>query len=136
MRHFADLTDSFFWEAFRKVSRNHPRSFSRCIVDRVKLNHLDTQEDLTAAGIEDHSRWLASRLALDPEEVVTCSMRARFSNIQDNFNGIKVLVKDPIYRSRSLKKITEVSAFFSKFQDGTITHFYTPPTSTTSTRKP
>jgi HD superfamily phosphohydrolase len=132
MRYFADLTDSFFWEAFRKVARNNPRSYSRCIVDRVKLNHLDTREDLSPEGIDAHSDWLASELALDPQKVVTCSMRARFSNIQDNFNGIKVLVKDPIDRSRSLKKITEVSAFFSKFKDGTITHFYTPPVSTAS----
>jgi HD superfamily phosphohydrolase len=130
MRYFAELTDSFFWEAFRKVSRNNPASYSRCIVDRVKLNHLDTREDLTPEGIEAHSQWLASELKLDPAKVVTCSMRARFSNIQDNFNSIKVLVRDPIDRSRSLKQITEVSAFFSKFKDGTITHFYTPPLST------
>ena len=127
MRYFAELTDSFFWEAFRKVSRNNPASYSRCIVDRVKLDHLDTREDLTPQAIESHSQWLASELGLELEKVVTCSMRARFSNIQDNFNGIKVLVRDPIHRSRSLKKITEVSAFFSKFNDGTITHFYTPP---------
>jgi len=112
------------------VSRNNPASYSRCIVDRVKLNHLDTREDLTPEGIEAHSQWLASKLKLDPAKVVTCSMRARFSNIQDNFNSIKVLVRDPIDRSRSLKQITEVSAFFSKFKDGTITHFYTPPLST------
>ena len=130
MRYFAELTDSFFWEAFRKVSRNNPSSYSRCIVDRVKLNHLDTREDLTPEGIEAHSQWLASELKLDPSKVVTCSMCARFSNIQDNFNSIKVLVKDPIDRSRCLKQITEVSAFFSKFKDGTITHFYTPPSPT------
>ena len=57
-------------------------------------------------------------------------MRARFSNIQDNFNGIKVLVRDPIHRTRSLRQITEVSAFFSKFSDGTITHFYLQPKTT------
>ncbi|WP_434049234.1 HD domain-containing protein [Marinobacter salarius] len=128
MRYFAELTDSFFWEAFRKVARKKSGSYSRCIVDRAKLNHLDTREDLTVAGIEDHSRWLARELDLDPGEVVTCSMRARFSNIQDNFNGIKVLVRDPINRARSLRKITDISAFFSKFSDGTITHFYVRPT--------
>jgi HD superfamily phosphohydrolase len=131
MGFFADLTDSFFWEAFRKVSRNNPASYSRCIVNRVKLDHLDTREDLTPEDIQKHSDWLARQLKLDPQTVVTCSMRARFSNIQDNFNGIKVLVRDPINRSRSLKKITEVSAFFSKFKDGTITHFYTSPLSAT-----
>ena len=62
-------------------------------------------------------------------------MRARFSNIQDNFNGIKVLVREPILRTRSLKKITDVSAFFSKFSDGTITHFYTRPDVTTGNQE-
>jgi HD superfamily phosphohydrolase len=127
MRFFAELTDSFFWEAFRKVARGNPASFSFCIVNRVKLNHLDTREDLSVKGIDRHSEWLARELEIDPEDVVTCSMRARFSNIQDNFNGIKVLVKDPISRARSLRMISEVSAFFSKFSDGTITHFYTRP---------
>ncbi|WP_417566687.1 HD domain-containing protein [Marinobacter sp.] len=131
MSYFAELTDNFFWEAFRKVARKHPKSFSFCIVNRVKLNHLDTREDLSPRGIDRHSAWLAQELALNPAQVVTCSMRARFSNIQDNFNGIKVLVREPIQRSRSLKKITDVSAFFSKFSDGTITHFYTRPDVTT-----
>jgi HD superfamily phosphohydrolase len=127
MRYFAELTDNFFWEAFRKVARKHPKSYSFCIVNRVKLNHLDTRENLDKQQIDDHSHWLAGELAMAPSNVVTCSMRARFSNIQDNFNGIKVLVKNPITRERSLRKITEVSAFFSKFGDGTITHFYSRP---------
>ena len=130
MRFFAELTDSFFWEAFRKVARQNPQSYSFCIVNRVKLDHLDTREDLSPKGIARHSEWLARELGLNPAHVVTCSMRARFSNIQDNFNGIKVLVRDPINRTRSLRKITEVSAFFSKFSDGTITHFYTRPGAT------
>lgn len=127
MQYFAELTDNFFWEAFRKVARRYPDSFSRCIVDRIKLNHLDTREDLSPQDIENHSQWLAKQLSLDPDHVVTCSMRARFSNIQDNFNGIKVLARDPINRHRSLRKITDVSAFFSKFSDDTITHFYLQP---------
>lgn len=127
MQYFAELTDNFFWEAFRRLARKQPRSYSRCIVDRIKLNHLDTREDLSADGIRDHGAFLARELSLDPDDVVTCSMRARFSNIQDNFNGIKVLVRDPIRRSRQLRKITDVSAFFSKFGDGTITHFYRRP---------
>lgn len=96
-------------------------------MNRVKLTHLDTREDLSANGITGHSVWLAEAMGLNPAHVVTCSMHARFSNIQDNFNGIKVLIRDPVHRTRSLKKITDVSAFFSKFSDGTITHFYTRP---------
>ena len=127
MEFFAELTDNFFWEAFRKVARRQPRSYSFCVVNRVKLNHLDTRENFDRKSIDNHSLWLADQLKLDPANVVTCSMRARFSNIQDNFNGIKVLVRNPVSRKRSLHKITDVSAFFSKFGDGTITHFYSRP---------
>ncbi|HLT13904.1 MAG TPA: phosphohydrolase [Marinobacter sp.] len=127
MNFFAELTDNFFWEAFRKVARRQPKSYSFCIVNRVKLNHLDTRENMSKPEIHAHSHWLAGELGMDADNVVTCSMRARFSNIQDNFNGIKVLVKNPITRERSLRKITDVSAFFSKFSDGTITHFYRRP---------
>jgi hypothetical protein len=127
MQYFAELTDNFFWEAFRKVARRQPKSYSFCIVNRVKLRHLDTRENLDGSGMQAHSNWLAGQLSLDSAEVVTCSMRARFSNIQDNFDGIKVLLRNPITRERSLKKITDVSAFFSKFGDGTTTHFYQRP---------
>ncbi|SFR45472.1 hypothetical protein SAMN05216203_0458 [Marinobacter daqiaonensis] len=127
MNYFADLTDSFFWEAFRKIARQRSASYSRCIVDRVKLQHLDTREDLSTAETGAHRHWLARELALEPAEVVTCTMRARFSKIGENFEGIKVLVRDPVSRRRSLRRITEVSAFFSKFGDGTITHFYVRP---------
>ena len=135
MQWFAELTDNFFWEAFRKVARRQPESFSFCIVNRVKLQHLDTREDLNPDAIAQHSHWLAGQLALDSANVVTCSMYARFSNIQDNFNGIKVLVRNPVNRRRSLQKITDVSAFFSKFGDGIITHFYTRPFTPAPTRQ-
>jgi len=131
MKFFAELTDNFFWEAFRKAARKNPESFSFCIVNRVKLKHRNTLENLTKEGIEQHRNWLAGELKLNPSHVVTCSMHARFSNIQDNFNSIKVLTQAPLSRSRSLKRITDVSAFFSKFSDGTITHFYTRPDITT-----
>ncbi|SDW65169.1 hypothetical protein SAMN04487960_103384 [Marinobacter mobilis] len=128
MTDFTELTDSFFWEAFRRYARKHPKSYSKCIVDRIKLDHLDTRDNLSADEISAHCDYLVRALGLNPGDVVTCSMRARFSNIQDNFNGIKVLIRDPVTRTRSLKQITSVSEFFSKFSDGTITHFYHQPT--------
>lgn len=127
MDYFAELTDNFFWEAFRRKARQQPRSYSKCIVDRIKLEHLDTLENLDDAGQQVHCRQLAHSLETDASEVVTCTMRARFSNIQDNFNGIKVLVREPVAGKRRLRRITDVSAFFTKFGDGTITHFYRRP---------
>lgn len=127
MADFTEVTDTFFWEAFRRKARAEPASYARCIVDRTKLDHIDTAEDLSAENIEARRHDLARALEVDVGEVVCCQMRARFSNIQDNFNGIKVLVPDPVKRSRSLRKITEVSTFFQKFADSTITHFYLTP---------
>jgi HD superfamily phosphohydrolase len=125
--YFADLTDSFFWEAFRRIARRRPASYSRCIVDRVKLRHLDTRENLAPDELGTHRQWLARELSLPPGDVVTCTMRAKFSRIGESFDGIQVLVRDPISRSRRLHRISDVSAFFSKFADGTITHFYLRP---------
>ncbi|WP_148862911.1 HD domain-containing protein [Marinobacter fonticola] len=127
MDHFAELTDNFFWEAFRRKARQQPKSYSKCIVDRIKLDHLDTLENLNASGQQAHCQHLADSLETQVSEVVTCTMRARFSNIQDNFNGIKVLVREPVTGTRHLRRITDVSAFFTKFGDGTITHFYRRP---------
>ncbi len=127
MKFFADLTDSFFWEAFRRIARRRPASYSKCIVDRVKLRHLDTRENLSADEIGVHRMWLARELSLEPREVVTCTMRAKFTRIGEDFDGIKVLVRDPVSRRRSLRRITDISAFFSKFGDGTIIHFYRRP---------
>lgn len=127
MQDFSELTDNFFWEAFRKQARKQPDSYSKCIVDRIKLRHLDTRENLTENEIQDRCAALADALGAEPKDVVTCSMRARFSNIQDNFSGIKVLISEPVTRKRSLRRITEVSEFFNKFENDTITHFYRRP---------
>lgn len=127
MDDFTEVTDTFFWEAFRRKSRAAPASYARCIVDRVKLDHIDTGEDLSPEAVASRREDLAQALGVDAQDVVCCQMRARFSNIQDNFNGIKVLVPDPVTRTRSLRKITEVSTFFQKFADSTITHFYLTP---------
>lgn len=127
MTDFAELTDNFFWEAFRRKARRQPVSYSRCIVQRLKLDHIDTRENLSAGEVEDHRQFLARALKVNPEDVVTCRMRARFSDIRENFNGIMVLDRDPVTRKRELRQIAEVSAFFNKFSDGTIDHFYLKP---------
>ena len=70
---------------------------------------------------------LAKKLNIPAEDVVSCTMNAKFSKIRENFNEMRVLVKDPISHQHELKLITEVSSFFNKFKDGTITHFYKKP---------
>jgi len=127
MTAFAQLTDSYFWEAFRRKARHCPDSYSRCIVDRIKLRHLDSRENLDSHAIQSHCHYLEDSLSLPEGDVVTCTMKARFSNIQSDFSGIKVLVRDPVTRQRRIRRITDVSEFFTKFRDGTITHFYRLP---------
>ena len=127
MDDFAELTDNFFWEAFRRKGREKPASYSRCIIQRRKLDHIDTRENLSPDAVDAHRHSLARALEVAVDDVVTCRMRARFSDIRENFNGIKVLVRDPVTRKRRLQQITDVSAFFNKFQDGTIEHFYLRP---------
>lgn len=127
MHGFTDLTDSFFWEAFRQFARLKTESFSYLIVHRKKLKHLVTIEDLPANQIEAQKYLLAKQLQIDPGAIVECTMHARFSNIKASFNKMKVLVKDSLTGKHSLKRIDEVSNFFSKFSDQTITHFYRLP---------
>ena len=124
---FRHLTDNFFWECFRNYSRKKPASYSYCIINRVKLKHVDTQFDLSSEQIDANKNSLAKKLNISKEDVVTCTMNARFSNIREDFNQMRVLVKDPMSHHHELKLITEVSSFFNKFTDGTITHFYRKP---------
>ena len=127
IRHFAEVTDTFFWEAFRRKARENPASCSRCVVDRIRLNHVDTRENLESGAIEAHRHYLADALSAPVDEIVTCTMHARFSHIRDHFEGIKVLVRDPVSGRRSLARIPDVSTFFQKFSDSTIIHFYRVP---------
>ncbi|PID43582.1 MAG: phosphohydrolase [Proteobacteria bacterium] len=127
VKDFGQLTDHFFWEAFRKISLEDTQSYSRCIIERIKLHHIDTLEDAIETEIVDKRKTLAQRIGTHYENIVTCTMKARFSTIQDDFNKIKVLVKDRISGKRQLKQITEISNFFTKFSDETIVHFYLKP---------
>lgn len=124
---FAEVTDTFFWEAFRRKARQYPQSYCACIVNRIRLEHVDTHENLSDREVEEHRQSLARALDAPLDEIVTCTMRARFSHIQDSFDGIQVLVRDGASGKRTLKRITEVSTFFQKFSDGTIIHFYRVP---------
>lgn len=127
LNEFRHLTDNYFWECFRHHARKHPDSYSYCIINRVKLKHIDTQYDLSPTQIEQRKDTLSKQLNLDPSAVVSCTMNAKFSKIREDFDQMKVLVKDAISHQHQLKLIPEVSTFFNKFTDGTITHFYLRP---------
>lgn len=127
LNEFRHLTDNYFWECFRHYARKAPNSYSYCIINRVKLKHIDTQYDLSSTEIDNRKSALADQLKLDHSAVVSCTMNAKFSKIRADFDQMKVLVKDAITHQHKLKLIPEVSTFFNKFTDGTITHFYIRP---------
>ncbi|MCG8612852.1 MAG: phosphohydrolase, partial [Pseudomonadales bacterium] len=127
MHNFCDLTDHFFWEAFRTHARSVQKSYSSCITQRIKLKHLKTEENIELNEVYAIRHDLAKQLKIDDDQIVTCTMKARFSNIRENFDKIKVLIKNPITGARDLQQISEVSSFFQKFSDGTIVHFYQKP---------
>lgn len=127
LREFRHLTDNYFWELFRRKSRQSEKSFSRRLIDRHKLNHLVTHENLAPGAVDQVRKDLAKYHAVEPDLIVSCTLRARFSKIREHFNDIKVIAKEPLTKAVSLKQITEVSGFFGKFSDGSITHFYLHP---------
>src|SRR5690554_6541335 len=127
LREFRHLTDNYFWELYRRKSKQSEKSFSRRLIDRRKLNHLLTRENLEPGELEQVREDLARHYKVEPEMIVSCTLRARFSKIQENFNDIKVLSREPLSKALALKQITDVSSFFSKFSDGNITHFYLHP---------
>jgi HD superfamily phosphohydrolase len=131
LNEYTQLTDHYFWESFRQHARKHPQSYARCIIERIKLKHLDTMENLSQEEIDVERKRIANLINTTPDNIVTCTMNARFSNIRYNFNKIKVLRKEPITGTRSLQQITDNSTFFSKFSDDTIVHFYLLPFATT-----
>lgn len=127
LNEFRHLTDNYFWECFRHHARNNPNSYAYCIINREKLKHIDTQFDLTPTEIDTRKQTLAAQLNVDHSNVVSCTMNAKFSKIREDFDQMKVLVKDAITHQHQLKLIPEVSTFFNKFTDGTIIHFYLKP---------
>ena len=127
IRRFADVTDTFFWEAFRRKARENPASCCRCVVDRIRLEHLDTRTDLDNESVESHRHYLAQALSAPRAEIATCTMHAGFSHIREHFEGMQVLVREPVSGRRHLARIPDVSSFFQKFSDSTIIHFYRLP---------
>ncbi|MCP5162009.1 MAG: HD domain-containing protein [Hahellaceae bacterium] len=127
VKNFVYLTDSYFWECFRRYSKKHPDSYSTCIVDRIKLKHIDTKYDIAQDEIDQLKQTYADTMGIPLSKIVTCTMHARFSKIKANFEQMKVLTREPITKIHRLKRITEMSNFFDKFSDETIVHFYVNP---------
>ncbi len=124
---FKSLTDNYFWEAFRRYGEQNPQSCSRYLLERIKLKHLASRTNLSTEETLHYQQFLAKELGTRPEQIIASSITARFTQIRDDFDQIKVLVRDHQRQTSMLKLIAQSSQFFSKFSDDKITHFYHNP---------
>lgn len=126
---FQHLTDSYFWEAFRRFSMNAANSYSSCILNRVKTPHLATRSNLSEEEVETYKTFLAKEHDLKPAHIIATNLTARFTKIRGNYNSMKVLTKSPDGQ-QVFRLIAQASQFFEKFSDDRITHFYIDPKTT------
>lgn len=124
---FKHLTDSYFWEAFRQYAETHETSYSQCILERIKMPHLASRENLSTDEEQHYLTFLAKEHELSKDALVSSSITARFTKIRDGYSGIKVLFNDHQSKSSTLRLISNTSQFFGKFTDERITHFYNNP---------
>lgn len=124
---FKYLTDSYFWEAFRKHASVKKNSYSSCILDRHKMRYLATRDNLSKEEELHYLNFLSKEFGHPEQQLVSSSITARFTKIKDGFEDIKVLVSDHQRQAPTLKLISDTSRFFDKFTDERITHFYLNP---------
>ncbi len=127
---FKQLTDNYFWEAFRQFAEHHPHSYAHCILERVKMPHLATRMNLSPDEEDTYIDFLAREHGQTADAIVASSITARFTKIRDDFSTMKVLCRDHQTGHNNLRLITQTSQFFGKFSDDRITHFYLDPLKT------
>tara|TARA_R110001592_G_scaffold341474_1_gene630546 strand:- start:18014 stop:19447 length:1434 start_codon:yes stop_codon:yes gene_type:complete len=124
---FKHLTDSYFWEAFRQLAIRQPLSYAHCILERIKMRHIATKENLSELEERHYLAFLAKEQPCQVTDIIASSITARFTKIKADYSEMKVRItsrknSDPIF-----KAISQTSQFFSKFNDEKITHFYIDP---------
>ncbi len=134
MVEFQYFTDMFFWERFRRFAGDHPESAADRLIRRRPLEFLQSGEDFssfkknqTVEHLKTTLRQKSSNRNVRPE-VVVYESPIKFSRVaHPSFEKVRVLVRTPITKRRSLEEIKEKSKFFDKFHDIEITHFYVRP---------
>ena len=123
---FQHITDSYFWEAFRRFSMDRTQSYSHCILNRIKMPHLATRSNLSDEEITTYKTFLAKEHQLESSQIIATSLTARFTKIRGGYDSMKVLSKTPDGQ-QMFRLIAQTSQFFEKFSDDRITHFYIDP---------
>lgn len=121
---FTYLTDDFFWEKFRQRARKDKGSFSYAIINRHKIKHLGTYNNISDEDVKEITSSLSERLNVDISRILTSTNKTRFSNVNISFTDIRVVMQDPIDGKKTFHTISEMSDFFTKFDDNTITAFH------------
>jgi HD superfamily phosphohydrolase len=120
---FANFTDTFFWEKFREYAKNNCRSACYMLVNRVTLPYIGKRTN----EVENDIKLLCQRLSKTKNKKIDYwKSKIKFSDIDEAFNYIKVLVKQED-GTRKLKKIPRVTDFFAKFDRKDIYHLFEIP---------
>lgn len=120
---FLYFTDTFFWEGFREIAKRNRNSASARLIHRRKLRCL-----YRGVGM-NKSEKKKIRKKFEDKAIETCDVDSdtRFSKIRGTYESVRVLVKDPFTRLRTLEPVKRKTSFFEKFNDVTVTYFYEKP---------
>lgn len=124
---FKHLTDSYFWEAFRQLAIKEPKSYAHCILERIKMKHIATKENLSTIEENHYLAFLAKEQPCQAKDIIASSITARFTKIREDYSEMKVRISNRQNSDPIFKAISQTSQFFSKFNDEKITHFYIDP---------
>jgi HD superfamily phosphohydrolase len=124
---FSNFTDTFFWEKFRRYANINPNSASYRLINRQKLKYVMKFENQDQNDIdlfcERHYERNGVRIGYWKSKI-------KFSEISPKFKSIKVLLKNdtnPKQPTYELKKLSEETDFFTKFQRQEIYHLFEIP---------
>ncbi|MFK4132153.1 HD domain-containing protein [Pseudomonas luteola] len=132
---FADLVDGYFWGEFRRYAKMNKNSACSAILNRRPMKFLLAIESVcngkespsTSSLINEKRKEQAEALGVPVEQIVYSTNNIRFSKINDKYITIKVRDVHPISGEVRLRKISDMSPFFSRFENIDVTHLYHCP---------
>jgi len=119
-----NLTDTFFWECFREYALKNKNSACSDLINRTKLVHVKSIENVLDFEKEDRAKDLHKQFK---EDIIYHEASSKFSKITPTFSQIRVLEKDKFEKRHKLISLNGSTTFFKKFEDITVTHFYLAP---------
>lgn len=124
LKNLSNLTDTYFWECFRKYADKNPESACGYLVHRKRLLHKQAIMDVPDFEKRKIKKELEKKLG---KKIIQYESPTKFSKINPSFAKIRLLKKDELTHKFHLEGITRNSTFFSKFSDVVETHYYEAP---------